>query len=46
MFQVTLTRADGYIFNNFFDSLAEAREFMESAGKVMFPGETLKISKI
>lgn len=44
-YTVTLTRADGYVFNNGFDTLQEAREFLAQAAAVLFPGETLKLSE-
>lgn len=45
-YQVTLTRADGYVFNNAFPTLTEAREFMAQASSVLFPGETLRLTAI
>jgi hypothetical protein len=44
-YTVTLTRADGYTFNNGFSTLDEARAFIQQAGAVLFPGESLKLKR-
>jgi len=40
-YQVTITRADGHVFNNAFSTIDEVREFMERAVLVLLPRETI-----
>ena len=43
-FIVTITRPDGYVFNNGFDTLHDMREFLKIAALVLMPGETLSFT--
>lgn len=40
-YEVTITRADGYVFRTAFDTIDEVREFMTRAAAVLLPRETL-----
>lgn len=45
-FQVTITRVDGYVFRNAFETISEARDFVKLASSVLFPGETIRLETI
>ena len=40
-YEVTITRADGYIFRTTHATIDDVREFMKHAALVLLPGETL-----
>lgn len=40
-YQVTITRADGHVFNNAFSTIAEVRDFLALTALVLLPRETV-----
>lgn len=40
-YQVTITRADGHVFNNAFSTIDEVRDFLARAALVLLPSETV-----